>query len=136
MAMRSSHSRREEEVEDEDIQLGKRWTKPSKISEMKRRPGKHEREIHREINNLGMIPSAMILCRSYPTKEVGLKIMASYIMDDTVQQRPWEERLEKYQGEIRREWEQKESDRGTQNGTKESQKEMKLDDLVDNLNLG
>ena len=136
MAMRSSHSRREEEEEDEDIQLGKRWTKPSKISEMKRRPGKHEREIHREINNLGMIPSAMILCRSYPTKEVGLKIMASYIMDDTVQQRPWEERLEKYQGEIRREWEQKESDRGTQNGTKESQKEMKLDDLVDNLNLG
>jgi len=136
MATRSSHSRREEEVEDEDIQLGKRWTKPSKISEMKRRPGKHEREIHREINNLGMIPSAMILCRSYPTKEVGLKIMASYIMEETVQQRPWEERLEKYQGEIRREWEQKESDRGTQNGTKESQKEMKLDDLVDNLNLG
>ena len=134
--MRSSHSRREEEEEDEDIQLGKRWTKPSKISEMKRRPGKHEREIHREINNLGMIPSAMILCRSYPTKEVGLKIMASYIMEDTVQQRPWEERLEKYQGESRREWEQKESDRGTQNGTKKSQKEMKLDDLVDNLNLG
>jgi hypothetical protein len=83
-----------------------------------------------------MIPSAMILCRSYPTKEVGLKIMASYIMEDTVQQRPWEERLEKYQGEIGREWEQKESDRGTQNGTKKSQKEMKLDDLVDNLNLG
>ena len=127
MAMRSSHSRREEE--DEDIQLGKMWTKPSKISEMKRRPGKHE--IHREINDLGMILSATLLCRSYPTKEAGLNTMASYIMDDTVQQRPGE-RLKKYREKIRREWGQKESIRGTQNGAKE----MTLDGLVDNLNLG
>ena len=131
MSTRSSHSRREEEEEDEDIQLGKRWTRPSKISEIKRRPGKHEREIHQEINNLGMIPLAMLLCRSYPTKEIGLKTMASYIMDDTVQQRPGE-RLKKYREKIRREWGQKESIRGTQNGAKE----MTLDGLVDNLNLG
>jgi hypothetical protein len=135
MSTRSSHSRREEEEEDEDIQLGKRWTRPSKISEIKRRPGKHEREIHQEINNLGMIPSAMLLCRSYPTKEIGLKTMASYIMDDTVQQRPGE-RLEKCREKVRRELEQKEPNRGTQNGAKEGQKGMTLDDLVDNLNLG
>lgn len=134
MSTRSSHSRREKEEEDEDIQLGKRWTKPSKISEMKRRPGKHEREIHQEINKLGMIPSAMLLCKSYPTKEIGLKTMASYIMDDTVQQRPGKN--EKYRENIRREWEQKASNKGTQNGAKECHKEMTLDSLVDNLNLG
>jgi len=134
MSTRSSHSRREEEEEDEDIQLGKRWTRPSKISEMKRRPGKHEREIHQEINNLGMIPSAMLLCRSYPTKEIGLKTMASYIMDDTTQQRPGKD--EKYRENIRREWEQEVSNKGTQNGAKECHKEMTLDSLVDNLNLG
>jgi hypothetical protein len=125
MSTRSSHSRREEEEEDEDIQLGKRWTRPSKTSEMKRRPGKHEREIHQGINNLGMIPSAMLLCRSYPTKEIGLRTMASYIMDDTVQQRLGE-RLEKCREKVRRELEQKESDRGTQNGAKECQKEKNV----------
>ena len=129
MSTRSSHSKREEE--GEDIQLGKMWTKPSRISEIKRKPEKHEREIHREINDLGMILSAKLLCGSYPTKEVGLKTMASYIMDDTIQQRPGE-RLKKYREKIRREWGQKESNRGTQNGAKE----MTLDGLVDNLNLG
>jgi len=52
-------------------------------------------------------------------------------MDDTIQQRPGE-RLKKYREKIRREWGQKESIRGTQNGAKE----MTLDGLVDNLNLG
>jgi len=133
MITRSSHSRREEE--DEDIQLGKIWTKPSRISEIKRRPEKHELEVLREINALDPILSATLLCGSYPTKEVGLKTMAGYIVDDVVQERPGE-RLERYRGKIRREWEQKESKRGIQNGTKECQKEMALGCLIDNLNLG
>jgi len=55
-------------------------------------------------------------------------------MDDTVQQRPGKN--EKYRENIRREWEQKASNKGTQNGAKECHKEMTLDSLVDNLNLG
>ena len=133
MAMRSSHSKREEE--NEDIQPEKHWTKPSKISEMKRRPDKHEVEVHREINALDMILSAKLLCGSYPTKAAGLKIVASYIVDDVVQESPGK-RLEQYREKIRREREQTELGKGSQNVAKECQKKMTLDSLVDNLNLG
>jgi hypothetical protein len=102
---------------------------------MKRRPDKHEVEVHREINALDMILSAKLLCGSYPTKAAGLKIMASYIVDDDVQKSPGT-RLEQYREKIRREREQTELGKESQNVAKECQKKMTLDSLVDNLNLG
>jgi hypothetical protein len=83
-----------------------------------------------------MILSAKLLCGSYPTKAAGLKIMASYIVDDVVQERPGK-RLERYREKIRREREQTELGKGSQDSVKEEcQKGMTLDSLVDNLNLG